>query len=127
VKIPVEILRLDSEQVVEANLFDDVTVDHFLESQVEWRPLVLEAAKVLKKRGVAASELPAHWHWNWGSKASDLQALAFSFFGIECDGQLQGLMKLDIATRSSRLIGQKGKPIVYVDYIETAPWNVKFL
>lgn len=36
-------------------------------------------------------------------------------------------MKLDIATRSSRLPEQKGKPIVYVDYVETAPWNVKFL
>jgi hypothetical protein len=36
-------------------------------------------------------------------------------------------MKLDIATRSSRLSAQKGKPVIYVDYIETAPWNVKFL
>ena len=36
-------------------------------------------------------------------------------------------MKLDVATRSGRLSGQKGKPIVYVDYVETAPWNVKFL
>jgi hypothetical protein len=36
-------------------------------------------------------------------------------------------MKLDIATRSGRLQSQKGKPVVYIDYLETAPWNVKFL
>ncbi len=123
----VEILKLDPQEVVQAELFDEVTVDHFLETQLEWRPVVLEAAKELQRAGTAPNEIPGHWHWNWGSKVSELRALAFSFFGIECEGKLQGLMKLDVATKSGRLPEQKGKPVVYVDYIETAPWNVKVL
>jgi hypothetical protein len=31
-------------------------------------------------------------------------------------------MQLDL-TRSSRIAGQATKPLVYVDYLETAPWN----
>lgn len=123
----IDLVRIEPQGIVQGELFDEVTADHFVESQLEWRPVVLEAARALKQMGVPPQEIPGHWHWNWGSKVSELRALAFSFWGIECEGRLQGLMKLDIATRSGRLPEQKGKPIVYVDYVETAPWNVKFL
>ena len=126
-RIPIDIVRTEPPAVVQAELFDDVTVEHFLETQLLWRPVVVDAAKALHRKGVARNEIPAHWHWNWESKASELGVLAFSFIGIECGGKLQGLMKLDVATHSSRLSGQEGKPVVYVDYLETAPWNVKSL
>lgn len=34
-------------QPVEAELFDEVTVEHFIETQQEWRPIVLKAARQL--------------------------------------------------------------------------------
>jgi hypothetical protein len=51
--------------------------------------------------------------------------LAFAFFGVSCRDKLRGLMKLEVAGRSGRLASQKRKPLVYVDYLETAPWNIK--
>jgi hypothetical protein len=114
-------------EVVAGELFDEVTATHFMDSQLEWRPVVLEAARALLQSGASPSMIPTHWHWDWVAKTSELRALSFSFWGIECEGHLQGLMKLDIDRRSSRLPAQKRKPVVYVDYLETAPWNVKVL
>jgi hypothetical protein len=107
---------------VEGELFDEVTVEHFLEAQREWRPIVVDAAQRLAKAG---EKFPRHWHWDWSSKEADLRVLAYGFFGIAYQGRLQGLMKLETAGGSGRIDVQKGKPLVYVDYVETAPWNIK--
>ena len=45
------------------------------------------------------------------------------FLSIVCDGKTQALMRLDIATRSAALSGQQGLNLVFVDYLQTAPWN----
>jgi len=125
VRTSVLLLHRASGEPVEGELFDEVTVEHFLEAQREWRPIVLDAAKRLVEAGAAKEEIPRHWHWDWSSKESDLRVLAYGFVGIAYEGRLQGLMKLETAGRSGRIAAQKGKPLVYVDYLETAPWNIK--
>jgi hypothetical protein len=72
-------------------------VEHFLEAQRDWRPVVIEAAKAMLKGGAPQEKVPRHWHWDWASKEPDLRVLAYSFFGISCRGKLQGLMKLERA------------------------------
>ena len=42
---PIQIVDHATKDLVEAELFDEVTVEHFLEAQKEWRPVVIEAAK----------------------------------------------------------------------------------
>jgi hypothetical protein len=127
VRVPIHIVEYATRELVEAELFDEVTVEHFLETQKEWRPVVLASAKQLAKSGAPGQIVPRHFHWDWSSKEAELQVLAFSFFGITCKRKLQGLMKLDLTGRAGRLPAQKGKPVVYVDYLETAPWNIKAL
>lgn len=39
--------------------------------------------------------------------------------------QWQGLAKLDSATKFAALPPDQNKPLVYVDYLEAAPWNLK--
>ncbi len=108
-------------QEYEAKLFDEVTSDHFLKSQDLWRPVLYAAAKALKAQG---KSIPRYLHWDWRQKASALGRLDASFYGIECGGRIQGLMKTDLGPlRRCRLDSQKGKELVYVDYVETAPWN----
>jgi hypothetical protein len=110
---------------VDAELFDEVTLEHFLETQQKWRPVVLEAAKQLSRVRANEEIIPRHFHWDWTKKEADLRVLAFTFFGISCDNELQGLMKLATVGHVGRHAEQKGKPVVYVDYLETAPWNIK--
>ena len=75
------------------------------------------------------ADWPESLHWNWSEKAYELKLLAASGFGILCEKEWQGVMLTKTAPYSARLPEDKGKPLVYVDYLETAPWNwrVKFI
>ena len=46
-KVPVQIVDLSRGAIVDAEMFDDVTFDHFVQTQREWRPMTL--ALLLKK------------------------------------------------------------------------------
>jgi hypothetical protein len=124
VRIPVTLLDRNTGKDVEGELFDDVTVKHFVETQGSWRPMVIAARDAMRAAGSSLELIPRHWHWDWNSKEAELDVLAFSFYGIECRAKLQGLMKLQTAGRSSRLAVPGNQPIVYIDYLEVAPWNI---
>ena len=126
-RAPIQIVKWATKELVEAELFDEVTIEHFLEAQKEWRPGVIAAARQMVQAGANRESIPRHWHWDWSSKEADLRILAFSFFGITVQDKLQGLMKLETVGWSGRIASQKGKPLAYVDYLETAPWNIKLL
>lgn len=124
-RIPVQILDLSSGAFVDAELFDEVTLDHFVETQRHWRPIVVEATKNMIKRGVDPKQQPRHWHWNWENKVPQLQQFGLTFYGIEYAGQLQGLMKIDLAKHAARITTQAGEGLAYIDYLEVAPWNIR--
>jgi hypothetical protein len=128
VKARIQIIDNATGQAVEAEIFDEVTVEHFIETQQEWRPIVLKAARQLAARG-SHQLIPQHFHWDWTTKAPELNVLANAFYGIRCNNQLQGLMKVETVGPfcTCRLPEQSGKSLVYVDYVEVAPWNLKVL
>ncbi len=124
-RTPVSIMDNRTREPVEAQLFDEVTVAHFIEAQAEWRPVVLDAARAMLQAGVPREQIPQHFHWDWQRKEQDLRLLAVTFYGLEQESKLQGLIKLLTASQQSRIPAQRGKPLVYIDYLETAPWNIK--
>ena len=71
----IEIIDCASGAPVQAELFDEVTVEHFLETQKEWRPIVLEAAKRLVAGRAPRETIPRHFHWDWRTKEADLRML----------------------------------------------------
>ena len=48
--------------------------------------------------------------------------LGFTSFAIEANGETQGLMILNLM-ELCRLPCQEDKHLVYIEYLETAPWN----
>lgn len=54
----IQIVDWATREPVEAELFDEVTVEHFLETQNEWRPVVVEAAKKMVQSGSPRETLP---------------------------------------------------------------------
>ncbi len=105
-----------------ASLVNGVNRDLLETAELAWASLRIEGAKRLKAAG---GDVPQHWHWDWRRKSSKIDLLAYRCFGIECGGEMQGLMLVNTTNCVSRLAGTRGKPLVYVDYIETAPWNLK--
>jgi hypothetical protein len=65
-------------------------------------------------------------HWDWGKKMNYIKdKLAFESFVIEADDKTQGMMIVDHATKFSRI--ENGKPIIYIFFLATAPWNRKLI
>jgi len=125
VKETVQIIDIQSGKGVDAEIFDEVTLVHFIETQAEWRPVVLAAAHALAQQPNRGTLIPRHFHWDWTRKEAELKLLAVRFYGLAHEDKLQGIMKVETVAHSCRLPEQQGKPLVYIDYIESAPWNIK--
>jgi len=82
------------------------------------------AVERLVAAGFPEQQMPQHWHWDWGQKVPRLRLLTYRGVGVECAGEMQGLMLIAAAGHAARLPPEMGKPIVYIDYVESAPWNV---
>ncbi len=115
---PVILIDGSTGQVVEAVLHHEITSKHLRDYETLWQPW-LEATMN------ADPELPHQEsaHWQWEEKMERRSGvLAYTSFAIEANGETQGMMILN-TLKSCRLPCQQNKPLVYVEYVETAPWN----
>lgn len=62
-----------------------------------------------------------HAHWDWRDKLDPDILRWLYFIGIEF-GDVQALMAVNTVPSSARL--ETGANIVYISYLETAPWNL---
>lgn len=84
------------------------------------------AYKRMTDNRVDRSLLPQSQHWDWRDKTRDIKrSLANPSFCVMCDGVTQGMMILN-TLYDARLNGQAGKSMVYIEYLEVAPWNRRF-
>jgi hypothetical protein len=105
--------------LVEAALIDGVSREEVGKTESAWRLFLTESLQ----------EYPAlprmeYSHWDWRRKHETVQGLiAYRMFGVECAGDMQGLVLVSTAGHPCRIKEQKAKEQVYVDFIATAPWN----
>jgi hypothetical protein len=113
-------------EAVEATLIDGVTVAEMEATDRAWQPYMRRAVREAVARGVPPDQLPEHKHWEWTRKARHMTADSRAI-GIECHGDMQALMLVITGGKVCRLEEQSGKPLVYVDYLAAAPWNLPVL
>ena len=107
-----------------AELWDAITERQLADWEGEWMPALFDAMRRLKRAGVERRQWPQSRHWDWRRKAEALEGmLANSGFSIVCDSVTQGMMIVDMAKHRCRIDGQKGQHLVYVEFVENAPWN----
>jgi hypothetical protein len=110
--------KSETYEFVEASLFDKVTDEHLALWDTSWAP-----AMRAHRSKIPISDTPEDSHWNWKHKATAWRKLlGYQSYALVCQGELQGLMLTDDIT-SARLAVQFGKPLVYVQFVATAPWN----
>lgn len=108
---------------VEAELWDAITNQQLADWEGEWVPALFEGLRRIKRAGVDYAQWPQSRHWDWRAKTQGIrQTLSKQGFSLMCDGVTQGLMSVDLMRRA-RLPEQDGQHLVYVDFVETAPWN----
>ena len=108
----------------EAELWDALTEQQLADWEGEWVPELFKAVQRLRRMGVDRRHWPQSRHWDWRKKIEALQGmLAHPGFSVVCDGMTQGMMIVDTTTKRCRIDSQKGRHLVYVEFVENAPWN----
>ena len=111
-----------------AELWDAVTEQQLTDWENAWMPELLKAIKRVERTGVERRHWPQSRHWDWRKKVEALRGrLASPGFSIVCNGLTQGMMIVDTVKKRCRIDSQKGKHLVYVEFVENAPWNRKEL
>jgi hypothetical protein len=117
----VHIFRRGDLQPLVAVLREDMKPEDLAAIEGEWGPHRAMLRQELTRRGIERQRWPQSLHWNWTRKGPDLKLLESKCFAIEYEKAIQGVMLTKTASFVSRL--DKGKPLVYIDYLESAPWN----
>lgn len=117
-----------SGDIVPAELHDALSLDDLLDAQALWAPAKIGIAKECLHRGIDRTLWPQTLHWNWADKASKLAGYApgpfsaFRLFGIKAFEKWQGVLLACCIGHHARL-KEPGRDLVYIEYVETAPWN----
>jgi hypothetical protein len=102
--------EVSSGRLVKAELYDSILQRHLDSHDQKWKPITT----AMKEQ---------HGHWDWQDKwAHYSPQLSYQSFAIECGGETQGLMIVNTIKRC-QLPQQASKHLVYVEYLEVAPWN----
>lgn len=117
----VNILRRADNEIVVATLRKGIKLQDLTAVEQEWGPYRTKIRQELTRLGIDKRNWPQSLHWDWTAKGPDLKLLESNGFAIEFEGATQGVMLTKTASYVSRV--ETGKPLVYIDYLESAPWN----
>lgn len=121
---PVCLLDVAGGGMVDAELWDAITEKNLADWEAEWTPELFKLLQSLHRQGVERRFWPQSRHWDWRDKmkAIESRSLSSPSFSIVCQDMTQGMMITDL-TKRAKLPGQKDDHLVYVDFLEVAPWN----
>ncbi len=82
-----------------------------------WNPARATLAASLRGAGFALESR----HWDWRNKMHFYPSGWHCLVAVEAEGEVQGLMAVETSLRRCSL--SPSDWLVYVDYLEAAPWN----
>lgn len=122
--IPVFLKDTSSNAFVQAELRDSVGQLELQDWLTKWVPARNQIVGDLIASQAPVAALPQSSHWNWAAKMQEISGLlAHQAYSISCQGDTEAMMRLDCSSKRCRLPSQAGLDIVYLDYLEVAPWN----
>jgi hypothetical protein len=120
-------LRDREGSAVDAELWDAITDKNLADWEAEWLPELFRVLQQLNRAGVERRLWPQSRHWDWRAKLKGIEGLLSQpCFSVVCQGVTQGMMIAN-TTKRARIQSQRNQHLVYVEYLESAPWNRKTL
>jgi hypothetical protein len=113
--------RVPERPLIEASVYRGFLEAELDEIEATWSRAREKAAEHGQAAGLAGLE---HAHWDWRNKADSVEAGRHMLVAADCDHEIQGLMAILRLPRPALL---SPGHVVYVDYLESAPWNLKGL
>jgi hypothetical protein len=111
--------RFAGRPAIAASVYRNYSQRELEEIEANWAKAREEAAAAGQAAGLVPLE---HAHWDWRNKADSIEAGRHMLVAVELDGEVQGLMAVLRFPRPAR---QDDGHVIYVDYLEAAPWNLK--
>lgn len=112
---------------VEVDVEDDLSVDTLLDVEDQWAPARTEMRNKLRLANIPRPDWPQSLHWDWGRKSLQLTLHRGSaesrIMAIRRQAAWEAAMVTLCGAHSALLPPHSGQPLVYVDYLEVAPWN----
>ena len=108
-----------------ASLFRPIGPQHARDFETHWRPVFKQRLARMAPGETYESAQLQDSHWEWPRKSEVVrERLDLDSFAVVVGGVTQGLTIANLTGRS-RLAGQTGQHLAYVELIATAPWNRK--
>ncbi|WP_143393968.1 GNAT family N-acetyltransferase [Fimbriiglobus ruber] len=119
---PVKLVAVDlsGRGLVEAFVFRDYPANRLSVIERDW---ALARERAYQEGLGSGLYLLEHSHWDWRRKEKSIEDGRHMLLALECRDETQGLMAIQRSPRHSVL--SSGAAVVYVDYVEAAPWNLK--
>lgn len=106
-----------------AELFQTLDQKNLDDFETLWLPALKARAARFVSAEEAASANAQDAHWDWVKYAKEAERLLqYETFCVECAGQTQGLMLVNLA-KFARVGPAAGRELAYVELLATAPWN----
>lgn len=119
----VSLVRTEDQTLVDAELVTGLRPAALQQIDQQWLPMRQRIHRSLKQRGVPRSRWPQNGGWDWTAKSRVLQLLAIRGLGLRIGDRWQGAALINVAQYHSRSPDSRGKPLVYLEFIEVAPHN----
>ncbi|HVR57013.1 MAG TPA: GNAT family N-acetyltransferase [Pseudolabrys sp.] len=111
---------------IDAEIRHPIEESNLHDWETKWKPIVEATEKRLRAQGIPRAQWPQDLHWDWRKKMTDMRGLlSGATFTIECEKATQGMMAVNVSNARARIEQQNGQHLVYVEYLEAAPWNRK--
>lgn len=121
--VPVHLYEVAHDAAIAAELWAPITEKNLADWEAEWIPTLHAQLRVLHQSGIDRSLWPQSRKWDWRDKRDAIElSLANQSFAIVAQGITQAMMIIDL-TKRARLENQHLQHLVYVDFLEAAPWN----
>lgn len=123
---PTKLKEVASGDLVDSELHTSLVFTDIIDAEQAWATARLEMLRQCYLRG---EQPPQHLHWNWATKllkkGRDIGgALSpYRLMGINGPETWQGLVLATCVGRTTKT-NEGGKDLVYIDYLEAAPWNL---
>lgn len=122
----IQLLDNVSKQYVDAVLHDRVMPPLAAAAEKSWKHFIEDARNKAHTQSLPEPEKMDQELWRWHEKVQlTHNLLPYPTLAIECSGEIQGMMLLKTDGCLGRLPSAQGKPIVYIELLSTAPWNLK--
>jgi len=118
----VDLYNRGSKAYDKAEVYKELDQKNFDDFERLWKPMLAKRRAEVHTAAEAADANVQDAHWDWVGKAKIAASkLGQETFAVEC-GETQGLMLVDL-NGFGRLDAQKGRELIYVELLATAPWN----